>query len=394
MKQQNVHNLPALRWRPIHVALILIMLLAACSTALPTIPESALPSTTAKPENNQPTSSPAILPSDSPSFTVTPNIFWPTQGWHSSTPEEQGMDSSRLASMMEWIHQARLNLHSLLIIRHGTIVSETYFGSYHQNDLHQLYSCTKSFIATLFGIALDRGDIQSISRSVMDFFPGRTFANMDSQKQAMTLEDLLTMRSGLDWLEGDSTLREMVMSPDWAKYVLDKPMVQAPGSLFNYCSGCSHVLSTVLQQATDMNLHEYAARNLFEPLGITHVQWESDPSGIPNGGWGMHLTPRDMAKLGYLYLHNGVWDGHQVVSTIWVQTATQKHTKTDGTLDYGYLWWVLPSLNSYAALGLEGQTIFVDPKADLIVVTTAATDGHDQIFQLIEEYVLPSITFE
>jgi CubicO group peptidase (beta-lactamase class C family) len=301
------------------------------------------------------------------------------------------MDSARLAAMLEWVQQQRLNLHSLLVIRNGYIVSETYFDSYRQNDRHQLFSCTKSFIATLIGIALDRGDIQRIDAPVMDFFAGRSFTNLDERKQAMTLQDLLTMRSGLDWQEGDPAYVAMMRSPDSVKYVLDKPMALAPGSQFNYCSGCSHVLSAILQQATGANTLDYAEKNLLKPLGINNLRWDKDPSGIPIGGWGLQLTPREMAKLGYLYLHDGAWEGRQIVSSAWVQAATQQHTETDGDLGYGYQWWVYPSFGAYTALGLEGQTIFVVPEEDLIVVTTASVDGHEQIFRLIDEYIMPSI---
>jgi CubicO group peptidase (beta-lactamase class C family) len=347
---------------------VIVMLLSACSI----IPQTVIPSTQS-------------------SLTASPGSYWPTQDWRTSTPEEQGMDSARLAAMLEWVQQQRLNLHSLMVIRKGYIVSETYFDSYRQNDRHQLFSCTKSFIATLIGIALDRGDIQRIDAPVMDFFAGRPFANLDERKQAMTLQDLLTMRSGLDWQESDPSYMELMRSSDSVKYVLDKPMAQAPGSQFNYCSGCSHVLSAILQQVTGANTLDYANKNLFKPLGITNLRWDKDPSGIPIGGWGLQLTPREMAKLGYLYLHDGAWEGRQIVSSAWVQAATQQHTTTDGELGYGYQWWVYPSFGAYTALGLEGQTIFVVPEADLIVVTTAEVDGHEQIFRLIEEYIMPSI---
>jgi CubicO group peptidase (beta-lactamase class C family) len=347
---------------------VMILLLSACS---------AIPLT--------------ALPSNRSSLTATPDFYWPTKDWRTSTPEEQGMDSARLAAMLEWVQQQRLNLHSLLVIRNGYIVSETYFDSYRQNDRHQLFSCTKSFIATLIGIALDRGDIQRIDAPVMDFFAGRSFTNLDERKQAMTLQDLLTMRSGLDWQEGDPAYVAMMRSPDSVKYVLDKPMALAPGSQFNYCSGCSHVLSAILQQATGANTLDYAEKNLLKPLGINNLRWDKDPSGIPIGGWGLQLTPREMAKLGYLYLHDGAWEGRQIVSSAWVQAATQQHTETDGDLGYGYQWWVYPSFGAYTALGLEGQTIFVVPEEDLIVVTTASVDGHEQIFRLIDEYIMPSI---
>jgi CubicO group peptidase (beta-lactamase class C family) len=182
----------------------------------------------------------------------------------------------------------------------------------------------------------------------------------------------------------------MYRSLDWVQYVLDKPMSQPPGSQFNYCSGCSHILSAILQQTTGMNPRDFAEQYLFQPLGITNIQWDTDAEGIPIGGWGLQLTPRDMAKLGYLYIQDGQWDGGQIVSAEWVENATRKHTETDGALGYGYQWWTYPSLAAYTALGRYGQTIFVIPDSDLVIVTTAGMENHDEIFQLIEQYIVPA----
>ena len=302
------------------------------------------------------------------------------------------MDSQKLAAALDAVKQTNLTLHSLLVIRNGCIVSETYFASYPADMKHELYSCTKSFISTLVGIAIDRGYIDSVNRPVKELLPGRTFANQDANKDAMTLEDILTMRTGLDWVEGDASYNNLYMSRDWAKFVMDEPMVHSPGTFFNYCTGCSHLLSVIVQTATGMNTRDFARAELFGPLGITNFNWETDSTGIPNGGWGLQLVPRDMAKLGYLFLHNGVWDGKQVVSAEWVKAATQKHTDTDGDLGYGYQWWTYPALDAYTAQGMYGQTIFVIPKSNLIVVTTAAAaDGHTTIFKLIENYIAPAV---
>ena len=336
-----------------------------------------------------PVDTPAYTLSDTPTQAAASEPYWPTQAWRSSTPEEQGMDSARLAQMLDSIRQQHLSLHSLLVIRNGYIVSETYFEPFGQESRHELYSCTKSFISTLIGIAIDQGYIDGTDRRVVDFFPEVTFANLDSQKESMTLEDLLTMRSGLDWQEGDPVYQAMYQSADWVRFVLDKPIAQPPGSLFNYCSGCSHVLSAILQQSVGMNARAYAEKNLFTPLGISNLRWDTDASGIPIGGWGLQMTSRDMAKLGYLYLQGGKWDGQQILSAGWVKAATQMHTGTDGELGYGYQWWTYPSRGAYTALGRFGQTIFVVPEAALIVVTTAGIDNHDPIFQWIEQYILP-----
>ncbi len=316
--------------------------------------------------------------------------YWPTKGWRTSSPEAQGMDGSKLAQMLEDIKQRNLSLHSLLVMRNGYIVSETYYGTYRQDTKHELYSCTKSFIATLVGIALDKGQIDGMNHPVLGYFTGRSFGNADSRKEAMTLEHLLTMTSGLAWVEGDATYRAMYMSRDWVQYVLDEPMREAPGSQFNYCSGCSHVLSAIVQQQTGMNASDYARRELFAPLGIEFA-WERDAQGIPIGGWGLQLTPRDMAKLGYLYLHDGVWEGKQIVSTAWVRAATQKHTATDDDRGYGYQWWTYPSLEAYAALGRYGQTILVMPRLNLVIVTTAEMNDHTEILRLIEDYIVPAV---
>ena len=317
---------------------------------------------------------------------------WPTQDWQTSSPEAQGMDSRKLSEMLAIIQEKNLDFDSLLVIRHGTIVSETYFDSYDRDTLHQLFSCTKSFIATLVGIAIDRGLIEDIDQPVLSFYKDAAIENMDPGKESMKLDDLLTMRSGLGWVEGNPAYREMSQSADWAAYVLDKPMVEAPGTRFNYCSGCSHELSSILQRATGMNTVDFAEQTLFTPMGITRYKWEKDTRGLSNGGWGLLLTPREMAKLGYLYLHAGEWDGQQLVSTDWVRLATQRHTDATDGLGYGYQWWTYPLYDAYTALGLYGQTIFVIPGQDLIVVTTAGSlENHSQIFHLIDDYIFPAI---
>lgn len=318
--------------------------------------------------------------------------YWPTDGWRTSTPEEQGMDGEELAQMVEDINRQGLNLHSLLIVRNGYLVSETYFQTFEAGQTHELYSCTKSFIATLVGIAIDQGYISRIDQKVLDFFPGKAFENLDARKKNMTLDNLLTMTSGLDWVESDSAYRELYFSNDWVKDVLDMPMREAPGSRFNYCSGCSHLLSAIVQGQTGLNTRDFADKNLFQPLGIRNYTWDSDRTGIPIGGWGLKLTSRDMAKLGFLYLHQGAWDGKQLVSAQWIETATQKHVETDdGQLGYGYQWWIYPSLEAYTALGRYGQMIFVIPSLNLVIVTTADLESHDEIFQLIEQRIVPSI---
>jgi CubicO group peptidase (beta-lactamase class C family) len=317
--------------------------------------------------------------------------YWPTQGWRTSTPEEQGMDANLLAQAAEKVKQDSISLFSLLVIRNGYIVSETYFQGAGAGERREVYSVSKSFTSTLVGIAIDQGLIDGVKPTVASFFFGRTFQNDDLRKQAITLENVLTMNTGLDWIEGDPSYQKLYMTQDWAGYMLDLPMAAQPGTHFNYCSGCTHLLSTIVQ-AKSGNTATFARKNLFEPLGITGYRWDTDNRGIPIGGWGLKLTPREMAKLGYLFLHNGQWDGQQVVSSAWVQAATQKHSSTDGNLGYGYQWWIYTKYGAYAALGRYGQTIFVVPNAKLVIVTTALSEeNHDRIFALIDNYIMPAV---
>jgi CubicO group peptidase (beta-lactamase class C family) len=363
-----------------------------CALALVLAGCSSFPATVAAPQVSTPTaqgtSSPVASQSSTP--TTAPRAAWPTAEWQTSSPEAQGMDSHKLAEMLKAIEERGLDLHSLLIIRNGYLVSENYFGAYEANIHHQQYSVTKSFIATLIGIALDKGYIKDTDQRIVDFFPERTFDNLTDQKIAMTLDDTLTMRTGLDWEEGDPAYRALYTSPDWVKYMLDKPMAATPGTQFNYCSGCSHLLSAIVQQSTGMNPRDFAEQYLFKPLGITDYRWDVDAEGTPIGGWGLQLTPRDMAKLGYLFLHGGNWDGRRIVSAEWVTEATRTQAEAGAMLDYGYQWWVYSAHHAYLALGRYGQTIYVLPDLDMIIVTTAAEEGHDHVFELADLYLIPA----
>jgi CubicO group peptidase (beta-lactamase class C family) len=357
---------------------VLILILAGCGNA---------PAASATPAPESGTAPPTAA------ATEISSDYWPTEDWQTSTPEAQGLNGDGLADMMDWIAGEDLALHSLLIVRHGYIVSETYFESRHAARKHDQYSVTKSFVSTLIGIALDRGEIDGIGHRVLDFFPGMEVENRTADKERMTLEDLLTMRSGLAWIENDAGYINLYRSPDWVRYMLGLPMADPPGETFLYCSGCSHLLSAILQISVGENAFDFAEKNLFGPIGITSANWESNPDGVSIGGWGLQLIPRDMAKLGYLFLHGGMWDGKRIVSAEWVREATREHTDTGpgSELGYGYQWWIYPRWHGYAALGRYGQSIFVFPDLDLIVVTTAGMPDLDPIFQMLRDYIEPAV---
>jgi len=324
--------------------------------------------------------------------------YWPTRGWRASTPEEQGMDSELLAKALEFRQQHELNLHSMLIIRHGYIVADAYFYPFTQDSRHDIASIAKSIVSTLIGIAMDKGYIKSLNQPVLEFFPQRTVANVDANKKAMTLEHLLTMTPGLDSHDEDeTTLWQMRASPDWVQFMLDLPMIEEPGSRFNYSEGVAHLLSAIIQETTGMSTLDFARKHLFEPLGISDFPWPSDPQGV-NFGYGdaTFMTPYDMAKIGYLYLNNGSWDGKQIVSRRWVRQSTSKQVPVGGDMPididgYGYQWWAFSS-NVATAAGKGGQRIYVLPDKDMVVVCTAGLRQEHEVsyLQLLTAFIMPA----
>jgi CubicO group peptidase (beta-lactamase class C family) len=322
----------------------------------------------------------AICRATAPDHATTQPI-WPTQNWQISTPEEEGMDSKELAKLVDW--GTTHNFDSLLVQRHGKIVAEAYYVSYGAFSLgargpHQVYSVTKAIIGTLTAIACKEGLLDSPSHRVLDFLDHRNIANVDQRKEAITVQNLLDMTSGIEWTEqvgsiipATATDMQMGNSLDWVKFVLDRPMSSPPGDIFNYNSGNPHLLSAILTKLTGMSALEYAKAKLFGPLGISDVFWSFDPQGISNGGWGLYLKPRDMAKIGYLYLHNGVWEGKQLLPPEWVNKVSHPTVETHlKGFWYSNFFWVLPDKHVYMALGRYGQVIMIFPDLDVVAVTT------------------------
>jgi CubicO group peptidase (beta-lactamase class C family) len=310
-------------------------------------------------------------------------IYWPTEGWKTSTPEEQGFDSARLAEGLLNLKQNKAKIHSLLIIRNGRVILDAYFTPYDDSIPHKLASVTKSFTTTLIGIAIAQGKIQ-LDQPMVSFFPDRTIANLDGLKNSITIRNLVSMQNGYEsgCLSGDeATLSLMRSNPDWVQAALDRKMIQEPGESFCYDSPGMHILSAILQQSTGMTEFEFAKKFLFESLGIRDSYWQSDPQGY-NHGWGdLFLKPRDAAKLGYLWLNNGVWDGKQIVPATWVEDAVKAHS-FGGMDSYGYGWWV--SEDSYYAFGRGGQNIKIYPALNTIVVITANGVDYDQISPMLK----------
>lgn len=306
---------------------------------------------------------------------IAQETYWPTHGWRSSSPEAQGMDSEKLALAFDYVRLHQVPIHSLLIVRNGYVVLDAYFYPFQAGQVHDVASVTKSITSTLIGIAIAEHKLSSVHQPVLSLFPDLKVGNHDNRKDGMTIEQLLSMTSGLDchFAHGEITLKEMMQSKNWAQFMLDLPMVVEPGSKFEYCSGGMHLLSGIISRSTGTSALEFARRELFQPLGIDDVIWPSDPQGVSHGWGDLHLQPRDMAKIGYLWLNHGRWEGRQILPVDWMPAATQPHSHPNfGSGEYGYGFWVYPERNppQYEALGRGGQRINVVPGKNVIVVIT------------------------
>jgi CubicO group peptidase (beta-lactamase class C family) len=305
---------------------------------------------------------------------------WPTKEWQTSTPEEQGMDSAALAQLVNFVGIYKQD--SLLIVRHGKIVVDAYYAPYAPNIRHDLRSVTKSFIGTLTGVEVQDGLLDSADHPVADLFADKHISNLDDAKKAMTVQNLLDMTSGIAWSEDaytpDETIIRMYKAPDITEFVLSQPMSDPPGARFYYNGGNPYVLSALITKKAGRDALDFARDELFKPLGISSVRWrDPDAQGVTDGESGLYLAPHDMAKLGYLYLRQGAWDGQQIIPSSWVDRARQGPVKATNGFHYGNLWWSLPGKDAFMALGRHSQVILVLPKLDVVaVITGALEDGY------------------
>lgn len=311
--------------------------------------------------------------------TTSVPIYWPNDGWQTNTPEEQGLDSEKLVKAMQVIEDQQIPIDSLLIIRNGyVLLNADFYNPYDGTYPHDMASVTKSVMTTLIGIAVSQGKID-LDQKLVSFFPELLIANLDKRKEDITVRHLVGMVNGFEsGCMGDDlgTLNRMRGTVDWVQSTLDRKMVQKPGTSFCYDSPGMHLLSAILQKSTGMTALDFAKQYLFGPLGIKDVIWETDPQGRTYGWGDLHLYPLDAAKIGYLFLNDGEWDGAQIVPAEWVKQATKAQVDA-GEDSYGYGWWITD--NSYSARGREGQNIIVVPSLNAIVVTTGSDFEYDQI---------------
>jgi CubicO group peptidase (beta-lactamase class C family) len=350
--------------------------------------------------------------------------YWPTAGWRTAPPAQAGMDPKTLA-VLDTNAAYHPQLRSLLVIRHGYLVYERYWHGDAQTG-QAAFSVTKSFTSALVGIALRDHHLKSLHQTVGELLAAHLPPNADPRLAKVTVEQLLTMTSGLagdDHYPGDPDLTyRLYQSRDWVRHILARKPVTKPGTTFAYSNASSHLLSAIVADTTGRSTLAFARAKLFAPLGIhtehafqpvgvafptpaqerayerAKVAWPTDPQGYHSGFGGLQLPARDLAKLGYLYLNGGRWDGVQVVPAGYVRASSQRQSQPPpgGPFDgYGYQWWVTSDHGhpSFVAVGYGGQFVQVIPDLDLVVVITSDFEnGRGDAQQLVGEAIVPAAT--
>lgn len=341
--------------------------------------------------------------------------------WRIEAQRAVGIDPKPLCALIDNRETLKLNIHSVLVVRRGSLVFEHYgrgadqrFGSalgevaFGPEVKHDVRSVSKSVISLLIGIALDRKLIANIDQSVFTFLP-QYAALRTSAKERITLRHLLTMSLGIAWNQNmpysDALNSEhrMTLAPDPYRYVLELPLVEDPGKVWNYSSGSTQLLAAVLQRTSGKWIVKFARDELFTPLGITDLEWAQMPgSGEFAAAYGLRLRPRDMAKLGQLVNSHGIWKGKPIVSAEWLKEATMGKIPVVGTnYYYGYQWWISSSLVNgkkidwFEALGLGSQRIIIVPSLELVVVFTAGLYDMQNSWlattPILDGYILPAV---
>ena len=316
--------------------------------------------------------------------------YFPAARWRTASPESQGIDSQALTAAIDQILQRQLGIHSLLVIRHGYVVLDAYFYPYDSATPHDLASVTKTITSTLTGVAVNQG-VLKLDQPVLSFFPKESPEHPDDRKQKVTVGNLLRMESGLDcgYAPGEQELEQMKRSANWVQYALSLPMKYDVATHTSYCSPGYHLLGSVIGAAAHATELDFARKALFEPLGITGVVWADDPQGRSHGWGDSHFFPQDVAKIGYLYLHGGNWNGEQIVPASWVtMSITPPAGPRDGPGGLGYEWGASNGANGpqFGGNGRGGQTLIVWPQLDTIVVSMAGGNT-GQVAQMVRQAI-------
>lgn len=296
------------------------------------------------------------------------------QAFVRATPESQGISSDLFAALLRELDASKdTEMHHFMALRHGKVICECNFAPYPKGMWHITHSMCKSITGMAIGMLIEEGKLK-LDENIYDIFPDHINAFSKIFRPVITVENLLTMTSGVTFNESG-----IVSGNDWLGSFLNASVNGKPGTEFQYNSLNTYVLSAIVTKRTGETLTEYLTPRLFGPLGITKYYWETCPKGITKGGWGLFLCAEDMAKLGQLYLQRGKWNGQQLVSEYWIEISTARHLKTqNGTYGYGYQLWMEQRPGSFEYNGMLGQNVIIYPDMDMVLVTNA---GNKEMFQ-------------
>ena len=345
-------------------------------------------------------------------------------GWQVADIASEGFDTRQILEMMDRVvNEVYGGIDSVAIVRNNKLLLYWFanreldeFDGWIRNtdrERHVLHSTSKSFTSALVGIAIDQGFIESTQVKFYDLFSYASYANWDARKAEMTLEDALTMRLGLQWDEWslpytdpDNDLVALNRGHiDWAKALLDLPMIDDPGTEFTYNTAATNAIGQAVQNATGMGLDEFANVNLFYPMQINNAEWSRTPTNLPVGGSGLFLRTRDLVKFGHLYLNNGSWQGQQLISADWIADTVVRRVDISSWATYseayGFQWW-LDDLNykgqpveTWVTSGYGGQYLFVVPSLDLVVAFTgrnySSGSGIASLYTMMQGHILDAI---
>lgn len=314
--------------------------------------------------------------------------------WTTSTPAAQDMDPSRLERASTALAELPYTS-SFLVIRRDTLVFERYYHGSAKNKSNNVHSASKSIWGAAIGIAIDQGRIRGADTTIASTLPPRYVEAMSPEARTIKVRDLLTMTSGSQWTE-DTTETQIQQTSDWIAATLRLPRAATPGTRFNYSTGDTHLSSAVLASATRTTACEFIHRNLLAPMGIVAEHWGRDPQGYFSGGYNFYITPRELAKFGQLYLHDGRWNDTQLVPASWVKASMTTQVNAGTPYTYGYDFWLRDIAGHPVAMawGSGGQMIYIIKDLDLVVVMTTNTRDFTQDsfngVSIIKNHVLPA----
>jgi CubicO group peptidase (beta-lactamase class C family) len=326
--------------------------------------------------------------------------------WPESSPEDQGLSGHVIQVAFVQANQLPF-LNGIVIVRNGYLVAESYYNNYHKNSAHNIRSVSKSFLSSLYGIALNKNYIPSIQGHITDYFPDYEQDMGDIRFGQVTIENMLTMHGGID--TDHNNYGQIFSTNDWIKATFQRPLIANPGEEFHYTTAGTHILSALLTRATGMSTYDFAQKYLLKASGIQLADWEKGPQGYYFGGNSMHTSPQNMAKFGLIYLNAGRLNNIQIVPESWVAASIADNWNADNIswgplshMGYGYLWWLgtLADHDAFIAIGHGGQFILVFSDLQLIITTVSQSydltwDEADiqerAVLHFINDYIMPAI---